>query len=382
MDESDGFIKKVKYKVANLVNIDNNILDECTITNIKRAFYLSMISIPLRILNILLFLRDDTSPPTWKTGIIVLHSSMFVFWVIIHLISRIYKNRTRVTRGMVLFQYLVIAGLVLFGVAIVAVDQLITTNITPFLLTIIVLGTVFLLKPLVSASVFLSSYLLFFSSMAFTTSNTQILLSSRANGLTISAIGFVLSVIIWNYNSVNINQRHSIEKQRKQLQKMAYYDHLTNLPNRYLFNNIVEDELSLMSNTGHKSVLILLDIHDFNGINDSHGFMVGDQLLVKFSRFLSENIRKTDTAARFGGVEFIILAPDTDLAEGIDMAKKLKADIENTKFTVGPLPLNVTVSFGVSLLKREKHAGNGSYFSSIDEALRLARNKSKTRESC
>ena len=86
----------------------------------------------------------------------------------------------------------------------------------------------------------------------------------------------------------------------------------------------MEKELSAMKRYLYNSVIILLDIDGFKNINDSYGHLVGDQILKEVAQMLSNNIRKSDTVFRFGGEEFVILAPKTSLDDGYALAEKLR----------------------------------------------------------
>jgi len=134
---------------------------------------------------------------------------------------------------------------------------------------------------------------------------------------------------------------------KKQLQTLAYYDGLTSLPNRTLFN----DELNrLISNPSHKNLcVIFIDMDGFNRINDSFGHKVGDQLLTAFADRLKQNILHGDVIARWGGDEFIVAIEVSDFHHGIShfCNKQLKAIAQ--PFSLSGREWNVTASIGVSV---------------------------------
>lgn len=192
-------------------------------------------------------------------------------------------------------------------------------------------------------------------------------------------IGFLMSVIIWHYNSVNITQKNRIEEQQKQLKEMAYYDQLTNLHNRHFFHKIIENEFSLMKRYGHESIIIMFDIDNFKTINDAYGHLVGDQLLKQLAELIINNTRESDTIARYGGEEFIILAPRTNLEEGTILANKLKDIIANYSFNINQHAIQITASFGVSPIQLNDGQGFESFYSLADDALYLAKIRGKNR---
>ncbi|HHU17668.1 MAG TPA: GGDEF domain-containing protein [Clostridiales bacterium] len=210
------------------------------------------------------------------------------------------------------------------GIVIVTFDQLVTTNITPFLLISIIIGVVFLIRPLASFIIYVASYMAYYYSIALTITDQQILLSNRVNGITAVGIGFLLSLILWYYNYTNITQKKRIEIQQKQLEQMAYYDPLTDLPNRRLLEKLIKQEYSAMKRYGHQSAIAFLDIDDFKKINDTYGHLVGDEMLRQMADILKNNVRESDTVARLEGEEFIILMPKTSVEEGYVLAERLR----------------------------------------------------------
>ena len=97
--------------------------------------------------------------------------------------------------------------------------------------------------------------------------------------------------------------------------------------------------------------LIIFDIDHFKKINDTYGHKVGDEVLKALSKLIKKNIRKIDFAARWGGEEFVILAPETNVEGAKKLAEKLRQAVETYKFpTVG----KVTISLGVAQLEPDE----------------------------
>jgi diguanylate cyclase (GGDEF)-like protein/PAS domain S-box-containing protein len=130
---------------------------------------------------------------------------------------------------------------------------------------------------------------------------------------------------------------------------LAYYDSLTDLPNRVLFN----DRLSLAMAHAHRNEdllgLMYLDLDSFKTINDTLGHAVGDQLLKLVAERLSKSMREGDTVARLGGDEFVMLLPQVGSAD--DLPKVAEKVIEALKppFTVDGQELHITTSIGISV---------------------------------
>jgi diguanylate cyclase (GGDEF)-like protein len=161
---------------------------------------------------------------------------------------------------------------------------------------------------------------------------------------------------------------------------MAYYDPLTDLPNRRLLEKLVKREIASMQRYGYETVLVILDIDDFKNINDTYGHPVGDNMLRQLADLLINNVRDSDTVARFGGEEFIILMPKTSVEEGYVFAERLRKLIMEKNFTIGSLILQITSSFGVSSLRDIINCESlEDYYLLADKALYLAKQSGKNR---
>ncbi len=373
----------IKEKAIKKFHDNNSIKDECALINIRRTYYLSMIAIPLRLENIYLFLYTDSydTPVTkmWSLGIVTSHFILLIFMIGFLLLTRKLKSNKEPSKIMHILQYIVVIVIMASGIAIVTIDQLVTSNITPFLLICIVCGAVFLIRPLISIAIFASSYTSFYFLLALTISDQEALLSNRANGATAVGIGLLLSLIMWNSNYTNISQKRRIEIQQEQLERMAYYDPLTDLPNRRLFDKLIKQEISSMQRYGHESIIIILDIDDFKKVNDTYGHMVGDKILIQLGNLLKSNVRVSDAVSRFGGEEYIILMPKTSLESGYDFGERLRKLVSEEKFIIGSDTLRITCSFGVSLLRDKSSQNLDSYYLLADKALYLAKQNGKDR---
>lgn len=133
------------------------------------------------------------------------------------------------------------------------------------------------------------------------------------------------------------------------LQKQAMYDCLTHIYNKNALNIIFEKNLSLAKRNSTGMSIIFIDIDNFKKFNDTHGHLLGDKLLFDFTQILKKNCRKSDSIGRFGGEEFIILAPETDKEEAVFIANKLRKIIEERLFIGKNDSENlITFSAGVS----------------------------------
>lgn len=149
---------------------------------------------------------------------------------------------------------------------------------------------------------------------------------------------------------------HSRSKAQKSLMILArrlhhasQTDELTGLPNRRALHEILQDLSVRAERTQSDFVVLLCDIDHFKGVNDQYGHAVGDQALCHLARNLSAVIRKSDSLARWGGEEFMLVLPDTDLACGIIMAERLRTSSEeNPLVTEAGVKVTITISCGLA----------------------------------
>lgn len=168
----------------------------------------------------------------------------------------------------------------------------------------------------------------------------------------------------------DITQRKQAEKQTR---RMAFYDPLTNLPNRRLLNDRIYKATLAAQSQGNVCALLLLDLDHFKEINDTLGHQEGDALLRLVAERLSHSVRASDTVARFGGDEFVILLEnlDPDLEAASRKALRIAEKIRDTMaagFVSNGRNLNSSVSIGITLFNNEtstqdilKHADVAMY---------------------
>jgi len=165
-----------------------------------------------------------------------------------------------------------------------------------------------------------------------------------------------------------------IKKKNQQLNIISELDSLTGLKNRRAMDKTIIEELERSSRYGEPLSTLLIDVDYFKKINDTYGHSTGDMVLREISLLLKQNIRSVDSIARWGGEEFLILAPNTDLKESRKFGEKIRARVEEFEFTKAG---RLTVSIGISQ-HREGETFNRLY-ERVDEALYSAKAKGRNR---
>jgi len=148
---------------------------------------------------------------------------------------------------------------------------------------------------------------------------------------------------------------NAIERNRfeKILEYMAQHDVLTELPNRTLLEDRLSHTLEHARRDSQGLAVLFLDLDRFKVLNDSLGHVAADQLLQAIAGRLSAAVRASDTVARVGGDEFIILLPDIDRPEDVTLVGRKILDCLRTPFSIGGCEVSVSASLGASLYPQD-----------------------------
>ena len=154
-----------------------------------------------------------------------------------------------------------------------------------------------------------------------------------------------------HYYVFSLTDITQIKEKSNLLEYQASHDRLTGLFNRNKFDEFYSKEVKRSKRYKTELSIIIFDIDDFKIINDTHGHQIGDVVLKEISQIISLHIREQDIAVRWGGEEFLVLLPHTNLDGATTVANKIRTNIEVYSFT--QLNLKITASFGVCELKED-----------------------------
>ena len=152
-----------------------------------------------------------------------------------------------------------------------------------------------------------------------------------------------VSLIIYDSSSL-LEARAVIKEQLSVVERQATIDYLTQCYNKGMFNKLLSGEIKRTNRHNNVFSLIIFDIDNFKIVNDTFGHLAGDTVLQEIARITRGAIRESDNFARWGGEEFCILLPDTNIQGGKNLADKLQRTIANHDFGN---PGTITCSFGV-----------------------------------
>ena len=162
--------------------------------------------------------------------------------------------------------------------------------------------------------------------------------------------------------------------------EMAVTDALTGLHNRRYMAGQLDPLVAHANRGGAPAAVLVLDIDHFKRINDTFGHDAGDEVLTEFAVRLATNVRAVDLPCRFGGEEFVVVMPDTRVADASVIADRIRAQVAGTAFSVmgGRESLSVTISIGVAATTGD-HDSTDALLKRADEALYEAKQTGRNR---
>lgn len=167
------------------------------------------------------------------------------------------------------------------------------------------------------------------------------------------------------------NEGEKLRQRLEEKHEQAVRDPLTGLHNRLAYDERVMQEFARWKRYGQSMVLMMIDVDHFKKVNDTYGHKAGDKALVLIADQLRNHLRESDFLARFGGEEFVVLMPETDLDSAVVAAEKLRAAVEECQFHYQNAQVNITVSAGLAQLRKDDNSG--SLFKRADEAMYRAK---------
>jgi len=161
-----------------------------------------------------------------------------------------------------------------------------------------------------------------------------------------SEIGHIC-LVIYDVTDVAINRRQ-LQAVNAKLEGLSRIDRLTGLFNRDHWDECLRHEFARTQRYDSPLSLVMIDIDHFKAINDSFGYLAGDQVIQRLSELLREHIRDVDIAGRYSGEEFVVLLPDTGKDGGLVFAERLRTAVERLRVEHDGHVIPFTISLGVA----------------------------------
>jgi two-component system cell cycle response regulator len=183
-----------------------------------------------------------------------------------------------------------------------------------------------------------------------------------------------------------IRQKRYANRLRRNMQKsieMAMTDAVTGLYNRHFLSTHLDNLMSSQNDKRQKVSLLMMDLDNFKLVNDTYGHASGDEVLHEFARRISNDIRNIDLAARFGGEEFVIVMPETNLEYAHFVAERLRMSIADETFEISGSvePIRITVSIGIAI-GGKNNLSSSKLLVAADTALYQAKENGRNQVCC
>jgi diguanylate cyclase (GGDEF)-like protein len=185
-----------------------------------------------------------------------------------------------------------------------------------------------------------------------------------------SEVGYLTDV--FNYMVARLREG------RAELERLSVTDALTGLHNRRKLAQNMEYEIQRSGRTGNPFGVLLMDVDEFKTVNDRFGHHAGDHVLVALAHVLRESVRVIDSVSRYGGEEFVVVLPETDLASAVETAERIRTEVASREVSLGDEQVGVTVSIGVAEFPSDG-ASIDAIIDSADGALYRAKDRGRNR---
>lgn len=369
----------------------SRVLDAAAVSNLNRVRWLSAVMAVLNGLVVLVLTTQLSVSPVsaqthrWQVALLLAHTAMGLLMVACSVVGHRLRHASRTRWGQALPRLVVALGM-LFSIAVAAIDQWVTPNITPFLIGCTVISVAIYIRPLVALYLYLAAYAVFFVAMGWTQVDAILLLSNRLNGAAACIMGWTLSVILWRkFTTIQLQQMQleasnlQMQEKQRELERLTRSDGLTGLFNRNTFVELAESELNRAQRQGTATAILLMDLDYFKRINDTWGHPAGDAVLKHAAFLTSSSVRSTDLVGRLGGEEFMVLLPATSLEGARRAAETIRRRMEATPARWNGLSIPVTASIGLTGTTASQKRDFDSLYHDADQALYAAKQQGRNR---
>ncbi len=310
----------------------------------------------------------------------ILHSMLAVFALLILLMMMLYKSKANIEHPVIRRMPMLATFIILIFSSVIALfDQVTTGHITLFSIHLLSFGLLIYIKPFKSIYIYGIPFVIFLIGVIAFQPDASLQLTHLING-SIIYLGVVFASTSFYHNATKEHDfKQALIDKNAELKILSTIDPLTRLANRRLFERQVAYEASINRRYNHEASLLLIDIDHFKEVNDTYGHDAGDYILKSIADMLKSRVRESDTVARFGGEEFMLLLSHTDVDGATILAKRINALVENATYEYLDHTINITVSIGVTRLIHEEKDGFNKSYRLVDEALYEAKNTGRNK---
>ncbi|WHH60212.1 GGDEF domain-containing protein [Petroclostridium sp. X23] len=259
-------------------------------------------------------------------------------------------------------QYIYAIAVLLLGMFLALMTQGEIDLIHMYLMAVFGITLMINMMPIESCILIFSAYLGFSFLLPYYQENQEIVFIIRQNTLIFNIFTWLQSRIMISIRLSLFLDKKTIQEKNLKLEELAKRDAMTGLMNHAVSFEILKEEMDHARRRGCPLSLIIADIDNFKEINDNYGHLNGDHVIIKVAETIVDTVESTNIIGRYGGEEYIIIMPDTNLEAARMVAKKIQSEIKSVEFEVNE---RITLSGGISQFSGE----------SIDELIRTTDEK-------
>lgn len=348
-------INSIDYKI-NLLGmfVDKELENEYIQLNLKNSIdYIKLIILFLEIFNILFIILDYFVVDTDSFNLICIGRIIFALFII-----TLYFRINYIKNFKVLTKWVTINEVIYIFLFLFAFYNYDSPNylIQAFGVIILIMGIFIIPNYFINIIVLSVVVIVLFNVISFYFIK-GIKISELLAGIVNLTIVLILLAIV-TYRNNYYKRVHFIDN--KYLTTLSETDPLTAVYNKSKLNCELIRNIQFSKRFNTPLSIMIIDIDDFKKVNDTYGHLIGDQIIVEFVTIIQDNIREVDILGRWGGEEFIIILPNTEISQAIEMGNRLRHVVETYNFTQMK---NITCSIGVNQLSKED-----DFYSFIKEA--------------
>ncbi|NWN91767.1 diguanylate cyclase [Marinobacter adhaerens] len=186
-----------------------------------------------------------------------------------------------------------------------------------------------------------------------------------------------LCLMVYDVTDIATNKR-ALERANAQLSRLSMTDRLTGLLNRATWENLVDAEFERFRRYGQNTSLVLFDIDAFKSVNDRYGHLAGDEVLRHIAITTKNLLRQSDSLGRYGGEEFGIILPETDVEGARTICERIREVIERSEVQTSAGRIRYTISTGIAQLTQTPK-NYMKWMQQADDALYAAKSSGRNR---
>jgi len=194
-------------------------------------------------------------------------------------------------------------------------------------------------------------------------------LKNKIAGMNHGADDYLTKPFVFEELNTRVAAMLRIKRAYDDQQTASITDALTGIYNRRYLQPRLKEECDRSLRYGQPFACLMLDLDHFKNINDKYGHPFGDEVLKQFAARLREHIRRADIFVRYGGEEFVLILPETDINEAKRVAENLRDVVQSKKFVAGAQSAAVTCSTGICIFPSAAATTFDSLLKRVDEAL-------------